>query len=532
MEGLALPPATVGAPKRPAVGTLLFTSSSLAGEFVGDSGLRQGRVQWISAEDAYDTTRTARLTRAGPAAGGGGTIPRTTGARRGSLTGGAARRKHALRRRDSSPDDDGGAGRPLRGRGDRNGRLDSSEEEEDGQSWTPVVGLGGEPGEGTRSRRGGWDSGDDVRRPERRRHDSSDEDDDGSDSVDATTFSGHGSGLKNAGNFAVAERKPRKRQHRELEKYNAKNGGDGRTVYRDKSGRRREVDPAADETERPGLRGRRRRGSQSVQRLFRLERRRRVDRRARMAFPYIDRGRRKWGPDLVCSIHHPTASQAREHCIASKPEVRWATSNSKYNSPWTATPVCMSTDEVVVDVSLRYQEPRLSLRRETTRQQFGTARLPTMAPVLTNFSLASLLVLPMTALSFSVNKPLGRISTRSILTHTRRLESNSNDDFDFDDFEADFEAGFRARTRRKKEDFLVPKYLANEEREDNWAQKSVVSLSVILALIVATSFASHSFFEWFGADTPDPQYEPDELVVAPMQKGPIKVDLKDLLDYN
>ncbi|EJK52088.1 hypothetical protein THAOC_28678, partial [Thalassiosira oceanica] len=118
----------------------------------------------------------------------------------------------------------------------------------DGQSWTPVVGLGGEPGEGTRSRRGGWDSGDDVRRPERRRHDSSDEDDDGSDSVDATTSSGHGSGLKNAGNFAVAERKPRK------------NGGDGRTVYRDKSGRRREVDPAADETERPGLRGRRRRG--------------------------------------------------------------------------------------------------------------------------------------------------------------------------------------------------------------------------------------------------------------------------------
>mmetsp|Transcript_24027 Transcript_24027/g.53741 ORF Transcript_24027/g.53741 Transcript_24027/m.53741 type:complete len:156 (+) Transcript_24027:197-664(+) len=155
-----------------------------------------------------------------------------------------------------------------------------------------------------------------------------------------------------------------------------------------------------------------------------------------------------------------------------------------------------------------------------------------MAPVLTTFSVASLLVFPMTALSFSMNKPLGRISTRSTQTHTRRLESNSDDDFDFDDFEADFEAGFRARTRRKKEDFLVPKYLANEEREDNWAQKSVVSLSVILALIVATSFASHSFFEWFGADTPDPQYEPDELVVAPMQKGPIKVDLKDLLDYN
>ncbi|EJK61579.1 hypothetical protein THAOC_17907, partial [Thalassiosira oceanica] len=131
---------------------------------------------------------------------------------------------------------------------------------EHGRSRTPVVGLGGEPGEGTRSRRGGWDSGDDVRRPERRRHDSSDEDDDGSDSVDVATSSGHGSGLKNAGNFAVAERKPRKRQHRELEKYNAKNGGDGRTVYRDKSGRRREVDPAADETERPGLRGRRRKG--------------------------------------------------------------------------------------------------------------------------------------------------------------------------------------------------------------------------------------------------------------------------------
>ena len=91
---------------------------------MGDSGLRQSRVQWISAEDAYDTTRTARMTRAGPAAGGGGTIPRTTGARRGSSTGGAARRKHARWSRDSSPEDDGGAGRPLRGRGDRNGRED------------------------------------------------------------------------------------------------------------------------------------------------------------------------------------------------------------------------------------------------------------------------------------------------------------------------------------------------------------------------------------------------------------------------
>ncbi|EJK50466.1 hypothetical protein THAOC_30560 [Thalassiosira oceanica] len=222
------------------------------------SGLRHGRVQWISAEDAYYTTRTARMTRE---SGGGRRRHDSSndGSSKGELDGGAARRKHARWLRDSSPEDGGGAGRPLRGRGDRNGRQDYSEEEH-GRSRTPVVGLGGESGEGTRSRRGGWDSGDDMRAPERRRHDSSDEDDDGSDSVDAATSSGHGSGLENAGNFAVAERKPRKRQHRELEKYNAMNGGDRRTVYRDKSGRRREVDPAAEETELPGLRGRRRRG--------------------------------------------------------------------------------------------------------------------------------------------------------------------------------------------------------------------------------------------------------------------------------
>ncbi|EJK68182.1 hypothetical protein THAOC_10662 [Thalassiosira oceanica] len=246
MEGLALSPATVGTPGRPAVGTLLLTSS-LHHE-------KQG----------------------GPAAGGGGTIPRTTGARRGSSTGGAARRKHARWRRDSSPEDGGGAGRPLRaaaigtgaktirrrstvGRGRRSSDSEGSREK-GREAAAPVVGLGGEPGEGTRSRRGGWDSGDDVRRPRGAGHDSSDEDDDGSDSFNAAISSGRGSGLKNAGNFAAAERKPRKRQHREIEKYNAKNGGDGRTVYRDKSGRRREVDPAADETERPGLRGRRRRG--------------------------------------------------------------------------------------------------------------------------------------------------------------------------------------------------------------------------------------------------------------------------------
>lgn len=156
-----------------------------------------------------------------------------------------------------------------------------------------------------------------------------------------------------------------------------------------------------------------------------------------------------------------------------------------------------------------------------------------MAPVLIN-----MLVLPTSVLSFSTIGPLGlgqissslpRHRTRSIAPETRRLESNSDDDYDFEDFEA----GFRARTRRKKEDFLVPKYLIpNDEREDNATQKSIVSLLTILALIVATSFASHSFFEWFGADTPDPQYQPDELVVAPMQKGPMKVDLKDLLDYN
>mmetsp|Transcript_15075 Transcript_15075/g.34871 ORF Transcript_15075/g.34871 Transcript_15075/m.34871 type:complete len:227 (-) Transcript_15075:772-1452(-) len=56
-------------------------------------------------------------------------------------------------------------------------------------------------------------------------------------------------GLQNPGDFAAAERKLRKRQRRELEKYNAKNGGDGRTVYRDKSGRRKEFNPAVDEAE-------------------------------------------------------------------------------------------------------------------------------------------------------------------------------------------------------------------------------------------------------------------------------------------
>ncbi|EJK67762.1 hypothetical protein THAOC_11167, partial [Thalassiosira oceanica] len=99
-----------------------------------------------------------------------------------------------------------------------------------GRSRYLAVGLGGEPEEGTtprRRHRGGSDSGDDVRRPERRRHDSSDEDDGGSDSVDAATSSGHGSGLKNAGNFAAAERKLRERQRRELEKHNAKNVGRG-----------------------------------------------------------------------------------------------------------------------------------------------------------------------------------------------------------------------------------------------------------------------------------------------------------------
>ena len=162
-----------------------------------------------------------------------------------------------------------------------------------------------------------------------------------------------------------------------------------------------------------------------------------------------------------------------------------------------------------------------------------------------SFSAASLLILPMTVLSFSTSEPMARVSsslqapllkrrhqTRSIAPDTRRPQSNSDDDFDDFDFD-DFEAGFRARTRPKKEDFLVPQYLIpNEEREDNSTQKSVVSLFVILALIVATSFASQNFFEWFGADIPDPQYEPDELVVKPMQTGPTKVDLKDLLDYN
>jgi len=57
------------------------------------------------------------------------------------------------------------------------------------------------------------------------------------------------SGLQNASDFAAAERKLRKRQRRELEKYNAKNGGEGRTVYRDKSGRRKEFNPAVDEAE-------------------------------------------------------------------------------------------------------------------------------------------------------------------------------------------------------------------------------------------------------------------------------------------
>ena len=40
----------------------------------------------------------------------------------------------------------------------------------------------------------------------------------------------------------------------------------------------------------------------------RLQRSTRVDRRVQMVFPHIDRGRRKRGPDLVCSIHHPTTS--------------------------------------------------------------------------------------------------------------------------------------------------------------------------------------------------------------------------------
>ncbi|EJK44828.1 hypothetical protein THAOC_36603 [Thalassiosira oceanica] len=98
-----------------------------------------------------------------------------------------------------------------------------------------------------RRRRG--DSGDDVCR-----HDSSDEADDGNGSVDAVGRAkrmspGHRSGLQNASDFAAAERKLRKRQRRELGQHNTKNSGDGRTVYLDKSGRRGEVNPTADEAE-------------------------------------------------------------------------------------------------------------------------------------------------------------------------------------------------------------------------------------------------------------------------------------------
>ncbi|EJK68902.1 hypothetical protein THAOC_09883, partial [Thalassiosira oceanica] len=160
-------------------------------------------------------------------------------------------RKRDRRRHDSSSDD-GDRRRPSGGRGGRNGRHDSSEEE-DGRGRRRSDSDGS--GKKKRRRRRDSDSGDDGRRPGRR-HDSSDDDDDddGSESVDAAgrakrMSSGHRSGLQDAGDFAAAERKLRKKQRRELEKYNAKNGGDGRTVYRDKSGRKREVDPAADEAE-------------------------------------------------------------------------------------------------------------------------------------------------------------------------------------------------------------------------------------------------------------------------------------------
>jgi len=57
-------------------------------------------------------------------------------------------------------------------------------------------------------------------------------------------------GLQNPGDFAAAERKLRKRQRRELEKYNAKNGGEGRTVYRSST-------PPRTRRSWPGSRGRR-----------------------------------------------------------------------------------------------------------------------------------------------------------------------------------------------------------------------------------------------------------------------------------
>ena len=60
--------------------------------------------------------------------------------------------------------------------------------------------------------------------------------------------SGHKSGLQKSQDFAGAERKLRKRQHEELAQFNSGNGcGNGETVYRDASGKKRIVSSKHDE---------------------------------------------------------------------------------------------------------------------------------------------------------------------------------------------------------------------------------------------------------------------------------------------
>jgi len=73
------------------------------------------------------------------------------------------------------------------------------------------------------------------------------DDDDCSDSMDAA---GRVKRMSSGRRSAAAERKLRKRQRRELEKYNAKNGGEGRTVYRSST-------PPRTRRSWPGSRGRR-----------------------------------------------------------------------------------------------------------------------------------------------------------------------------------------------------------------------------------------------------------------------------------
>ncbi|EJK44588.1 hypothetical protein THAOC_36863 [Thalassiosira oceanica] len=218
LEGLAVPPATFGAPERSAqVGTLLFTSSLQTGEgarflaccqveFKGsrlndtdsedDAGRSDGgRRQHDSSDDRSST------------GGGGETEARPDG----STPGGAETRP---------PEDNGGAGRKLVG--------------DPGEGTTPPRRLGGRRVPSRlvrRSRRRQW-----LCRRLRK----------GQNDVVRTQV---GPRLQNASDFAAAERKLRKRQRRELEQHNTKNSGDGRTVYLDKSGRRGEVKPAVDEAE-------------------------------------------------------------------------------------------------------------------------------------------------------------------------------------------------------------------------------------------------------------------------------------------